>query len=82
MENITAVNEDTYVITLLLANINLLNGQLFQKSKTQNCQKILDIQQLRRGFPNNIVESRVTKGLRRLKSVNNFKEDFKWLGRY
>ena len=77
MENITAVNEDTYVITLLLANINLLNGQLFQKSKTQNCQKILDIQQLRRGFPNNIVESRVTKGLRRLKSVNNFKEDFK-----
>ena len=77
MENITAVNEDTYVITLLLANINLLNGQLFQKSKTQNCQKILDIQQLRRGFPNNIVESRVTKGLRRLKSVNNFREDFK-----
>ena len=77
MENITAVNEDTYVITLLLANINLLNGQLFQKSKTQNCQKFLDIQQLRRGFSSNIVESRVTKGLRRLKSVNNFKEDFK-----
>ena len=77
MENITAVNEDTYVITLLLANINLLNGQLFQKSKTQNCQNFLDIQQLRRGFPSNIVESRVTKGLRRIKSVNNFKEDFK-----
>ena len=41
IQNILVVSEDTNVIALLIANLDLLNGQLFQKSETQNCQGFL-----------------------------------------
>ena len=43
IQNILVVSEVTDVIALLIANLDLLNGQLFQKSETQNCQRFLSI---------------------------------------
>ena len=40
------VSEDTVVKALLVVNADLLNGKLFQKSKTQNCQRFLEVKQL------------------------------------
>ena len=38
IQNVLVVSEDTDVIALLLANVDLLNGYLFQKkSETYNC---------------------------------------------
>ena len=68
IQNVLLVTEDKDIIALLLANADLLNGQVFPKNGTQNCQRFLDIKQLRSSF---------LAGLRLLKNVNNFKTDFR-----
>ena len=72
IQNVLVVSEDTDVIVLLLEDVELLNGQLFQKSETQNCQRFLDIKQLQNGFSSNLVG--LINGLRLLKKVNKFKK--------
>ena len=67
----------TDVIVLLLPNINLLNGQLFQKRERRNFQRFLDIKQLRSDLSSNIAGLRLIKGMRLLKNVNIFKRDFR-----
>ena len=67
----------TDVIVLLLPNINLLNGQLFQKRERRNFQRFLDIKQLRSDLSSNIAGLRLIKGMRLLKNVNLFKRDFR-----
>ena len=69
-----ADKEDKDIIALLLANADLLNGQLFPKNGTQNCQRFLDIKQLRSGF---LAGLRLINGLRLLKNMNDFKTDFR-----
>ena len=73
------VSEDTDVIALFLAHVDLLNGQSFRKSETQNCQIVIDIKQLRSGVSGNIAGLKLIEGLRLLKKVSNFKRDFKYL---
>ena len=53
------VSEDTVVKVLLLVNADLRNGQLFQKIKTQNCQRLLEIKQLQSGLLSNIARLRL-----------------------
>ena len=68
------VTEDTDLVALFLVKVDLINGELFQKSENQNCQRFLDIKQLRGGLSSNIAGLRLIKGLRLLKKMNNFKE--------
>ena len=74
IQNVLLVTEDKDIIALLLANADLLNGQLFPKNGTQNCQRFLDIKQLRSGF---LAGLRLINGLRLFKNVNDFKTDFR-----
>ena len=46
IQNVLVVSEDTDVIAFLLENVDLHNGQLFQKSESQNFQRFADIKQL------------------------------------
>ena len=71
------VSEDTVVKALLVVNADLLNGQLFQKSKTQNCQRFLEVNHLRSGLLSNIARLRLIQGLRLFKNSSNFKTDFR-----
>ena len=61
------VSEDIDVIALLLAKVDLHNGQLFQKSETQNGRRFLDIKQLRSVLSSNKKGFRLIKALRLLK---------------
>lgn len=61
------VSEDIDVIALLLAKVDLHNGQFFQKSETQNCRRFLDIKQLRSVLSSNKKGFRLIKALRLLK---------------
>ena len=74
IQNVLVVSEDEDVIALFLANVDSLNGQLFQISEIQNCQKSLDIKQLRSGISSNIAGLRLISDL---KKVSNFKRDFR-----
>lgn len=42
-QNVLVVSKDTGIIALLSVIVEPLNGQLFQKSETQSCQKFSDI---------------------------------------
>ena len=65
IQNVLVVSEDEDVIALFLANVDLLNGQLFQISEIQNCQKSLDIKQLRNGISSNIAGLRLISDLKK-----------------
>lgn len=43
MQNVLVVCEDTDAIVLLSPIVESFNGQLFQKSEAQPCQRLLDI---------------------------------------
>ena len=53
------VSEDKFVKALLLVNLDLRHGQLFQKSGTQNCQRILEVKKLRSCLLCNIARLRL-----------------------
>ena len=65
IQNVLVVSEDEDVIALFLANVDLLNGQLFQISEIQNCQKSLDIKQLRSGISSNIAGLKLISDLKK-----------------
>ena len=54
IQNVLVVIEETDVIAFLLENVDLHNGQLFQKRESQNFQRFADIKQLQSGFSSNI----------------------------
>ena len=54
IQNVLVVIEETDVIAFLLENVDLHNGQLFQKRESQNFQRFADIKQLQNGFSSNI----------------------------
>ena len=78
IQNVLVVSEDEDVIALFLANVDSLNGQLFQISEIQNCQKSLDIKQLRSGISSNIAGLRLISDLKKWtvsKGISDFRGD-------